>query len=258
MLTWLSEKYRRYSASRYPWQESWFQAALLRLPALKRLNGAEVVRLRQLVKEFLVDKQFHAVQDLRLTESLKVKIATLACLPALYLGYGVMSGWYDIVVYPEAFIAQRSKIDPATGVVHEYEETLAGEAWQRGPIVLSAADIERDFANPDVGHSVVLHEIAHKIDGLDAVVDGVPPLPQRDAKLFAERLMWAFDDLNQRIAGGQPHSINAYAAQSPQEFFAVATESYFLQPERLQAEFPALYPSFERFYRPEGLVHTTA
>jgi MtfA peptidase len=254
MLTWLSEKYRRYSAGRYPWQESWFQAALHRVPALKRLNAAEVSRLRQLVKEFLVDKQFHAALDLRLTESLKVKIATLACLPALYLGYGVMSGWYDIVVYPEAFVAQRSKVDAGTGVVHEYQETLAGEAWQRGPIVLSAADIERDFANPDIGHSVVLHEIAHKIDGLDASVDGVPPLPKREAKLFAERLQWAFDDLNQRIANGQPHWINAYAAQSPQEFFAVATESYFLQPERLQAEFPALYPSFERFYRPESLV----
>jgi len=252
MLTWLSEKYRRFHASRYPWQESWFQAALHRLPALKRLNTAEVSRLRQLVKEFLVDKQFHAALDFSLTESLKVKIATLACLPALYLGYGVMSGWYDIVVYPEAFIAQRSKIDSGTGVVHEYEETLAGEAWQRGPIVLSAADIERDFAHPEIGHSVVLHEIAHKIDGLDAAVDGVPPLPRREARLFAERLMWAFDDLNQRIALGQPHFISAYAAQSPVEFFAVATESYFLNPDRLEAEFPALYPSFQGFYKPEN------
>ena len=258
MLTWLSEKYRRFRAGRYPWQESWFQAALHRVPALKRLNAAEVSRLRQLVKEFLVDKQFHAALDLRLTESLKVKIATLACLPALYLGYGVISGWYDIVVYPEAFIAQRSKVDAGTGVVHEYQETLAGEAWQRGPIVLSAADIERDFANPDIGHSVVLHEIAHKIDGLDASVDGVPPLPKREARLFAERLMWAFNDLNQRIALGQPHWINAYAAQSPQEFFAVATESYFLNPDRLQAEFPALYPAFEGFYKPDSVALTAS
>jgi len=254
MLTWLSEKFRRFRARRYPWQESWFQAALHRVPALKRLTTGEVSRLRQLVKEFLVDKQFHAALDLKLTEGLKVKIATLACLPALYLGYGVMSGWYDIVVYPEAFVAQRSRIDPGTGVVHEYRETLAGEAWQRGPIVLSAADIERDFANPEIGHSVVLHEIAHKIDGLDASVDGVPPLPKREAQLFAERLMWAFDDLNERLALGQPHAINAYAAQSPQEFFAVATESYFLSPDRLQAEFPALYPAFQRFYRPANLA----
>lgn len=252
MLSYLSNLLRRFRARRYPWRESWFQAVLLRVPALRGLPQAETARLRELVKEFLVDKQFHGAGGLQLSEGLKIKIATLACLPALYLGYGVMQGWYDIVVYPDAFIAARQKTDPLTGVVHEYRETLAGEAWSQGPVVLSASDIERDLAHPERAHSVVLHEIAHKIDGLDASVDGVPPLPPMEAKLFSERLAQAYDDLCERIALGEAHQIDAYAAHSHQEFFAVASESYFLAPERLRAEFPALFPAMQRFYQPQS------
>jgi MtfA peptidase len=249
MLNFLTRWFRRFRARRYPWREAWFQSVLHRVPALAALSLADRDRLRALVQEFLVEKQFHAANDAELTESLKVKIATLACLPALYLGYGVVQGWYDIVVYPDAFIATRSRTD-AGGIVHEYRETLAGEAWQQGPIVLSAAAIERDLANPARAHSVVLHEIAHKIDGLDAQVDGVPPLPKAQAEQFKRALHGAFDDLTHKLQYGLAHDIDAYAAHSPEEFFAVATERYFLAPAALQQEYPALFAAMTRFYRP--------
>lgn len=240
--------FRQFRARRYHWQEARFQEVLSSVPALKALSEAEVVRLRELAREFLVDKVIHPAGGMRMSERIRVAIATLACLPALHLGYEVLSGWYDIVVYPDTFIATRERTD-GHGVVHQERQVLHGEAWSRGPIVLSAARIEAELAEPDRAQSVILHEIAHKIDGLDASVDGVPPLPFKQAQTFYRSLRAAHAQLNYDLYAGFPR-IDPYAAQSPEEFFAVSSELYFLAPQRLSEAFPDYFQVVDNFYRP--------
>jgi MtfA peptidase len=246
----LSHWIRRWKAKRYRWQEASFQALLQRVPALAALQSGEIARLRQLTKEFLVDKVLHGAQGFELDESLRVNIATLACLPALYLGFEALQGWYDIVVYPDSFIAQRTQTD-ANGLVADYQQTLEGEAWRRGPVVLSAAAIERDLAQPGLGHSVVIHEIAHKIDGLNAAVDGVPPLSRPAAKAFSVELKKAHGELHQQLAMGIPDTLNPYASTSEVEFFAVASECFFMAPDKLRTAHPRFFAAMADFYRPD-------
>ena len=244
---------RRWRVKRAIWQESWFQAVLHRVPRLHALSVTEQDQLRALVKTFLVDKHFHGADGLTLDQSIKTKIATLACWPALKLGYGALEGWFDVIVYPGAFRARRTRRDEDTGVVHEYDQELAGEAWQAGPIVLSLEEIERDLSYPHLVQNVVIHEIAHKLDALDHAMDGMPPLhPHMRTRDWIEAFSAAYAALQRDIEAGESLAINRYAATNPQEFFAVSSEHFFLDPEPLKAAYPQVYQQLDAFYQRAG------
>ena len=99
-----------------------------------------------------------------------LEIALQACVPVLNLGLDWYDDWVGVVVYPGDFVVPRRVTDDA-GVVHEYEDTLVGEAWEGGPVLLSwqpeslAAD----------GINVVIHEFAHKLDMRNGEPDGLRP-----------------------------------------------------------------------------------
>jgi Mlc titration factor MtfA (ptsG expression regulator) len=53
------------------------------------------------------------------------------------------------------------------------------------------------------------------------------------------------------VAAGVPTVLGDYAATNPAEFFAVATERYFLAPAALAAAHPGLAAIFDDYYRAE-------
>jgi MtfA peptidase len=256
-MQWLRKRIRQYKAKKLIWQgyERWFQAVLHRVPALLALPQSRQSQLRELVKEFLVSKKIFGAHGLEIDAGLKIKIATLACWPALYLGFAALDAFSSVVVYPEAFYAVRERVDASTGLVIAYEQNMAGETSQHGPIVLSKADIERDLAvlsAQSLGRfgNVVLHEVAHKIDALDGAIDGVPPLRREiSSKAFSATLQAAFDRLQWEVKHAATISFDAYAAHSPPEFFAVTSEYYFLAPDHLAAIYPDVFAALDQFYR---------
>jgi Mlc titration factor MtfA (ptsG expression regulator) len=58
----------------------------------------------------------------------------------------------------------------------------------------------------------------------------------------------AFTELRSRAALGEPVLLDPYGATDPAEFFAVASEVFFEQPQRMAAELPALYGELRAFY----------
>lgn len=226
------------------------------LRLLEALSDDERVQLRNRVADFLASKQFHATHGLEIDTRLQLIVAAQCCLPALHLGDDALSGWRDVILYPGAFRARRHEHDD-DGVVHEFDEDLIGEAdEQSGPIILSVADIEADLAEPWSGFNVVLHEIAHRIDARDGACDGVPVIRDLGARRRWIAVMQnAFNRLRAEVeeadeADAEPETaIDPYAAESPEEFFAVATEAYFSDPESLRALDPAVFEEFHGFYR---------
>ena len=59
-------------------------------------------------------------------------------------------------------------------MVHQTNAVMAGEAWGRGPVILSWANVLDAGKRP--GHNVVIHEMAHKLDLQNGVANGFPPL----------------------------------------------------------------------------------
>jgi len=159
-----------------------------------------------------------------------------------------------VLVYPDAFIVPSSQLDEA-GVVHSGQHALGGEAWGRGPVILSWADIEPQRHQAH-GHptNVVLHEFAHKLDMLNGAANGMPPLHHTmQPGQWSGDFLQAYNKMLRQVEGGHRGRIDPYAVTSPAEFFAVVTEFFFERPVLLQRELPAVYSRLAEFYRQEPL-----
>ncbi len=216
-----------------------------RLPWLDFLDPDDRPTLRELARRFVAAKEFHGAHDTALSDDMLLEIALQACLPVLRLGLDWYDDWVGVVVYPGDFVVPRRVTDDA-GVVHEYEDTLVGEAWEGGPVLLSwqpeslAAD----------GINVVIHEFAHKLDMRNGEADGLPPLHagmsvQRWARVWSA----AYERFCADVNAGVDTGIDPYAAESPAEFFAVMSECFFEIPDLIQQTWPDLYDQLAQFYR---------
>lgn len=226
-----------------------WKRTLVRYPFLQRRDAADAAELRRLTSLFLDRKEFGAAGGLRLTDAMVVAIAAQAVLPVLRLGLGRYDGFVGIVVHPDQVRARRSLADD-DGVVHEYDEVLAGEAVDGGPVMLSWQDV-RSASRDDAGdgrpaYNVVIHEFAHVLDfggggaALHAALDD-------EYRRFCAR-----------VEAGEDTALDPYGAVAVVEFFAVASESFFTAPEALRREHPALYQRFVAFYAQDPIAERPA
>ena len=213
------------------------------------LDDARDARLQSLAARFLHEKTISPVGELVLDDTQRVTLAALCCLPLLEFGAEGLHGWSQVIVYPEAFRAHRTHMD-AAGVLHEWEDELIGESWERGPLILSWADIEADIAEPDAGFCVAVHEMAHKLDALDGVLDGTPALPRDWQREWARDFQHGYDAFAREVDAGRDTAIDAYAAEAPEEFFAVCSEYHFSDPATLRETLPQVAAHLDRFYGP--------
>lgn len=231
--------------------EEW-QQAFAALPLLKGLSDTEQKQLKELAILLIDAKSFAGVQGLLLTRPMILHIALQACLPILNLGLAAYDGWVSVIVYPAAFIPKRTFTDE-TGVVHEGYSVLAGESWQRGPVILSWHDVESSGAID--GHNVVIHEFVHKLDILNGAANGFPPLHSgMRIEDWVEAFTSAFQDFQQHCHKLTYHQIDCYAATSPPEFFAVFSEVFFERPLLLKDHYRAVYEQLTRYYRQDPLA----
>jgi Mlc titration factor MtfA (ptsG expression regulator) len=222
--------------------------ALRRAAWTRALDDAAKRQLRELTGRLLADKAITPARGFCLTGDRKVLVAMLCCRPVLHLGYAWLRGWHEVIVYPGQFRVRRHDYDERTGVLDEWDDDLAGEAWERGPVVLSWTDVRADLDSPEPGYDVVAHEIAHKLDGLDGAMDGAPPLKGADRAGWARDFQAAYDALCADLDAGRAPPIDAYAAEAPEEFFAVCSEYWFTAPDVLRAAYPAVAMRLEKFY----------
>ncbi|WP_410474642.1 zinc-dependent peptidase [Guyparkeria sp. TX1] len=216
-------------------------------PELSVLSVEEGERLRSLAGRFLAGRPFYAGGAIELTDAMQLRIAALASLPALSLGMDWLAGIRSVVVYADAFEVDHEEVDE-DGVVHHVRDLRAGEAWSHGTLVLSWADIEAGL-DPDYATSVVIHEVAHFIDGANGAENGFPPLGKgHDRVRWTHDFQTAFDRLNREIDAGHEPAIDPYAATNPAEFFAVLSEYFFRLPEALWHFDAAIYAHLSRFY----------
>ena len=233
---------------RRPIPDLLWRRTLKRFAFLPR-GDADEGELRRLCSLFLDRKEFTGAHGLIVTDDMAVAIAAQACLPVLRLGLDRYDGFMGIVVHPGQARVRRAVADE-DGVVHEYDEVLSGEAVEGGPVMLSWRDVRGSGASAAEGYNVVIHEFAHVLDMADGVTDGVPVLPPGvDRGHWVRTLQQAHEELERALQAGSPTALDPYAAQGPQELFAVASEAFFVCAPALQAEHPALYALLAAFYR---------
>ena len=234
-----------------------WDATLATLPFIDALDDDEKSRLRALCQDFLAQKEFTSAGGLELSDAMCISIAAQGCLPILNIGLDCYRDWVGIVVYPDEFVIPRS-VEDEFGVVHEYDDVASGEAWAGGPLLISW----RDAQMAGDGYNVVIHEFAHKLDMINGDADGIPPLPASiPRRAWEATLLAAYDDFCDRVDAaaecGEDSSeafyeatgLDDYGAESPGEFFAVMSETFFEAPEVLLQTYPVLYAQLRAFYR---------
>ncbi len=228
--------------------DSLWRLTLARLPFLAARPANDVAELRRLASLFLDAKEFSGAGGLQVDDAMAVCIAAQACLPVLRFGLAPYRRFVGIVVHPDEVLARREITDD-DGVVHEYDEVLAGEAMEGGPVMLSWTDVADAGASAERGYNVVIHEFAHVLDMGDGAADGVPPLPSAAARAqWIEVLDAEYRRLRAAVDRDEPTLLDPYGATDPAEFFAVAVESFFVTPEAMRDEHPRLYRTLADYF----------
>lgn len=245
MMSWLRrQKSPPESIADTSWQEVMDSSALF-----TSLGQARRHTLREHAAEFLSDKNFLGAAGHEVDALQRVTIAALACVPIHQIGYRALRGWRDVIVYPGGFRSRREHRDDESGVVTEFDEDMIGEAWERGPVVFSWADIREDLRNPFDGFNVVVHEMAHKLDMLDGSVNGTPQLPATiPRKRWITVMQAAFDEFVIAVERGDEVQIDPYAAESVDEFFAVVSEYHHSAPATLARCMPDVAALLDAYY----------
>lgn len=239
---------RRRAWARTPFPPAWRLALRRHVPLVRRLPADLQLALKQRMQVFIAEKPFIGCNGLEVTETMRVVVAAQACLLLLGRPGAVFDALRQVLVYPGAFVVDRRRAE-AGGVLHDERQVLAGESWSQGQVVLSWDDVLAGAAVPDDGRNVVVHEFAHQLDQADGQSNGAPPLPRgMDGRRWAQVLQQEFDALQRQLAAGEAGLLGPYAATSPAEFFAVASEVFFEQGPQLAAERPALYAELAAFY----------
>lgn len=218
-------------------------------PFIAALSPTDADTLRARIGQFLARKTFKGI-GLELQPGQCHLIAAYACLPVLHLGLNAYRDWRTVLVYPDSFAPEQEWVDEA-GVHHRAIVPQAGEAWERGPVILSWNDIAADGA-------VIVHEMVHTLDAGNGEVNGFPPLPDH---MSAQRWSAAFTDAYASLCAAIDHdrepALDPYAATDPAEFLAVACEYFFFAPAHLRNEMPEIYRQLCGYFRQEPHLRAT-
>lgn len=240
---------RRERLAAQPFPAPWRRILRLRVPLVARLPARQQLRLKGLMQVFLAEKPIIGCRGLRVTDEMRVTIAALACLPLLGAARGVYPELRQILLYPGAFVVERSMPTPG-GLQSEQRRVLLGESWSQGQVLLAWDEVRRGAATPGDGHNVVIHEFAHQLDQAGGPANGAPALATtEDYQRWSTVMSREFERLRWRLSQGETTLIDPYGASEPAEFFAVVSELFFERPHELAQQHPELYSELQRYYR---------
>ena len=243
---------RRRQLREQPFPAAWDDVLAANVAIAGRLAPPMQARLRELVQVFVAEKRWEGLGGLEMTDEIRVTVAAQACVLLLGRDHELYEDVESVLVYPTTVVAPprpRRFFEISPTPVDESGDALHGQAFLRGPVIL-AWDRVLAGGRELVRGNVVYHELAHKIDMVDGVIDGTPPLAGKSARRrWAEVCEREFLALRARVDAGVPSFLDDYGATNEAEFFAVVTEAYFTRPDLLRAHEPALHGVFRDFYR---------
>jgi Mlc titration factor MtfA (ptsG expression regulator) len=184
-------------------------------------------------KRFLQSRQFIPKQGVELTEEMKLLISATAVQITFGMRSFMMKEFATIIVYPKAYFSELG---------NNYHK---GEVNPKGIVVLSWEDFAEGIRIPDDSLNLGLHEFAHVLAIQRSYNRRFGDAIFRAAfdKLMGTLQNPVFRVMMQRRAG-----LRQYALTNPMEFFAVATEVFFENPQQLYRSNHVLYNLFAQMY----------
>lgn len=248
MIPWITNRRRR-QLLETPFPTAWLRHLQRNVRHNEFLSDDEQSKLRDDLRIFIDEKYWEGVGGQELTEEMQVTIAAEACLLTLNMEE---KDYYKrvrtILVYPNAFVVPPRPLG-RDGIISE-GGINAGEAWFRGPIVLSWSEALAGARGVTSGRNLVLHEFAHALDMNDGLINGTPLLNDREQYKQWHRVMTEeFERLQLQSERGEATLMDQYGALNVAEFFAVATECFFERGAWMRRFHPPLYDVLQGYYK---------
>lgn len=256
MFAWLRNRRRRHWLNE-PFPSEWDQILARHVKHATRMPADLVVRWRQHIQVFANATTWEGCRNFQVTDEVKVVIAANATLLTL----GFENEWLDcvkhVLVHPAPYLGRRARLgidgvdysrrDWMQQLEDDVEDEHLGEAWfESGTVILVWSEVPTaDHVTPP-GQNVVLHEFAHVMHELQA--SWFPTARAENGELWLEAFQHEFERLSREAERGRRSLLDDYAAESPEEFFCVATECFFERPDRMQSQCPSLYRLCRQFY----------
>src|SRR5207248_1650091 len=224
--------------------EAWLQYLHENVLLSRLLPQPQQARLRDAVRVFIAEKFWEGCAGLVLTDEIKLTVAGNACLLVLGLDDYYFDELKTVLVYPGGFLTiHDDPLDKKDEVMQ-----VLGLAAYEGPVILSWWETSWDSRR--LGRTnVVLHEFAHKLAELGDPATGMPPMTDSALEDRWEEVVGReYDQLVEDAEYDRPTLLRPYGATNRHEFFAVATETFFLEPAALRQRHPDLYQLLADWY----------
>jgi len=251
MVHWLAN-HRRKKLTEAPFPGPWEEIIRRNVAHYCMLEDEERSHLRALIQVFIAEKNWEGAGGLEITDEIRVTISAQACLLLLGLPHNFYRNVESIIVYPSTVVPpqHRPGFFETSVAPLKVENPIIGQAFRQGPVIIIWDAALRGGRHPELGHNVIYHEFAHKLDMLNGAADGTPPLRDRtEYRDWVQTCSHEYLRLRHDTQKGKESFLDAYGATSEAEFFAVATEQFFDRPRRMIASAPELYRVLKEYYR---------
>ncbi len=237
----LTRKGRRRAALRkQPFPSAWETILQREVPFFQTLDESEKDHFREEVRIFLSEKRITGIKT-TVDDTVRVLVAASAIIPIF--GF---PGWEwdqisEVLLYPTTFNDQYE-----IGRVGNQDVLgMVGTGAMNRMMILSKPDLLRDFRVTQDRKNVGIHEFAHLLDKSDGAVDGVPSVGLPRSAITPWLKLVHKEMVNIRAG----HSdINPYGLTNEAEFFAVVSEYFFENPDKMKRKHPELYTVLEQIF----------
>jgi Mlc titration factor MtfA (ptsG expression regulator) len=170
----------------------------------------------------------------------RMLVAASAVIPIFGFKDWTYQNLGTVVLYPDTFNKDFEFADGDRNILG-----MVGDGYMNGQMILSQSALRHGFSNSAGNSNTGIHEFVHLIDKSDGATDGVP---QHFIK--HEYVMPWIKMMHQEIRRIEENKsdINPYATTNEAEFFAVVSEYFFENPERMKDKHPELYQNLSSFF----------
>jgi Mlc titration factor MtfA (ptsG expression regulator) len=247
ILSWIRSRRRRKLLSE-PFPVRWTAFLEHNVGHYPLLSSTEQSRLQDVIRILIAEKNWLGRSGLFVSEEMKVTIAAQAGLLLLGADRGYFARVRDVIVFPSDFRTPVADDDWEDDWLSE--TPLAGQAVNRGPVLLAWDQVLPEGRDPSAGYNVVIHEFAHQLDYVDGLSSGTPPLDDASLESRWRYVMTrAFEDHRRAVRQGDSNAFfTAHAADNEAEFFADTTETFYCQPRDLNEFSPELYQLLAAYF----------
>jgi Mlc titration factor MtfA (ptsG expression regulator) len=222
----------------YPMPEEYRQILSDYVKFYQQLDDTGKVKFEERFERFLSSVKITGA-NAEVEDMDRVLIGAAAIIPVYYIPDWEYINLREVLLYPGNFNHDFDQYGEDRAI-----SGMVGTGALQHVMIISKWELRQGFISSS-DRNTAIHEFVHLIDKMDGTTDGVPEL------LLERRYVPQWQNLvheeMMKIRRGES-DIDIYGATSPVEFFAVASEYFFEQPELFRQNHPELNEMMERIF----------